>query len=117
MSDSPQTVSAEVVDDTGTVIVNDSRPDNLADDEFWPCTHRAVIKAACAIQERDGVISDSGVFVSPDEGWEEESVVRFQGLQDVARAKRFIAAKFPGWKIVETDSDGKTTVVGLSTRG
>ena len=52
--------------------MNDSRPDNLADDKFWACTYREVIKAACAIQERDGVIPDSSVFISPDEGWEEE---------------------------------------------
>ena len=60
MSDSPKAVNAEVVDDTGAMIVDDSRPDNLADDEFWPCTYRAVIKAACAIQERDGVIPEYG---------------------------------------------------------
>jgi hypothetical protein len=29
MSDSPQVVSSVVVDETGTVIVHDSRPDNL----------------------------------------------------------------------------------------
>ena len=41
------------------------------------------------------------VFVSPDEGWEGE---------DVERAQRFVTTKFPGWKIVETDSDGETRV-------
>jgi hypothetical protein len=48
----------------------------------------------------------AGVFISPDEGWKEK---------DASRAQRFVAAKFPGWKIVEIDSDGKTTVVGLPT--
>ena len=71
-----------------------------------PAPNRAVVKAACAIQERDGVIPDSGVFISPDEGWETE---------DVVRAQRFVAAKLPGWRIVETDSNGDTKIVELST--
>ena len=45
------------------------------------------------------------VFVSPDEGWEGE---------DVERAQRFVSAKFPNWRIVETDSEGETRVVELS---
>jgi hypothetical protein len=100
MSDSPQTVNAEVVDDTGAVIAYDARPDNLADDKFWACTYRAVIKAACVVQERDS-------------GWvNKEDVI---SDTDVARAQRFVAAKFPDWRIVETDSDGETRVVELST--
>ena len=90
------------------MIVHDSRPDNLEEGQFWACTYRAVIKAACAIQERDSVIPESGVFISPDEGWDEE---------DVARAQGFVTTKFPGWKIVETDSDGETRVVELSASG
>ena len=46
MSDHYPVISSTVVDETGTVIVHDSRPDNLADDEFWACTYRIVIKAA-----------------------------------------------------------------------
>jgi hypothetical protein len=110
MSDSPQIVSSVVVDETGTAIVHDSRPDNLEEDEFWACTHRAVIKAACVIQERDGVIPESGVFVSPDA----LDRVGLEG-EDVTRAQQFVTAKFPGWRIVETDSNGETRVVELST--
>ena len=87
MSDNSQIISSVVVDETGTVIVHDARPDNLEEDKFWYCTHRAVIKAACAIQERDSVIPESGVFVSPDEGWDRE---------DVERAQRFVSVNFPG---------------------
>ena len=98
MIDNSQIVSSVVVDETGAVIVlelwhfgsHDSRPDNLEEGKFWSCTYRAVIKAACAIQERDGVIPESEVFVSPDEGWEGET--------DVTRAQKFVTAKFPGWK-------------------
>ena len=61
MSDHSQVINSVVVDETGTVIVHDSRPDNLEEDKFWSCTYRAVIKAACAIQERDGVIPESGL--------------------------------------------------------
>ena len=75
------------------------------EDEFWACTYRAVISAACVIQERDGVISDTGVFISPDEGWDEE---------DVARAQRFVAAKLPGGRITETHEDGDTRTVDLA---
>jgi hypothetical protein len=129
MSDSSQIVSSVVVDETGTVIVHDARPDNLEEGQFWSCTHRAVIKAACAIQKRDSVIPESGVFVSPDEGRVIVSPPRPDNLEedkfwsctyralwdeeDVTRAQSFISAKFPGWKIVETDSDGETRVVEL----
>ena len=100
MNDDPQIVSSVIVDETGTVIAHDARPDNLADDEFWACTYRAVIKAACVVQERDS-------------GWvNKEDVI---SDTDVARAQPFVSAKFPGWRIVETDSDGKTRVVELST--
>ena len=52
MSDNPQVVGSVVVDSAGTVIAYDAHPDNLADDEFWSCTYRAIIKAACAIRAR-----------------------------------------------------------------
>ena len=82
------------------MIAHDARPDNLADDEFWACTYRAVIKAACVAQERDsGWVNQEGVISDTD----------------VARAQRFVTTKFPGWKIVETDSDGETRVVELSS--
>ena len=100
MSDHYPVISSTVVDETGTVIAHDARPDNLADDEFWACTYRAVIKAACVVQERDS-------------GWvNKEDVI---SDTDVARAQPFVSAKFPGWRIVETDSDGETRVVELST--
>ena len=100
MSDNAQIISSVVVDETGTVIAHDARPDNLADDKFWACTYRAVIKAACVVQERDS-------------GWvNKEDVI---SDTDVARAQQFISAKFPGWKIEETDSDGETRVVELSS--
>ena len=109
MSDNPQIVSSVVVDDTGTVIAHDARPDNLEEDEFWACTHRAVIKAACAIQGRDGVIPESGVFVSPD-------ALDRVGLKgkDVTRAQRFVTTKFPGGRIIETYEDGDTKTVDLA---
>ena len=122
MSNDPQVVSSIVVDGDGTVIAYAARPDDLADDEFWACTYRAVINAACVIQERDGVISDTGVFISPDdtgvfispdEGWEEEDVARAQ-REDVARAQRFVADKLPGGRIIETDEDGDTRIVDLA---
>ena len=46
------------------------------------------------------------MFVSPDEGWDEE---------DVAKAQRFVAAKLPGGRIIETYGDGDTKTVDLAT--
>ena len=106
MSNNPQVVRSVVVDGEGTVIAFDERPDNLADDEFWSCTYRAVISAACVIQERDSVISASGVFISPDEGWHED--------EDAARAHQFVADKLPGGRIIETYEDGDTRTVDLA---
>ena len=106
MSNDPQVVSSVVVDGDSTVIAYDARPDDLAEGEFWLCTHRAVINAACVIQERDGVISDTGVFVSPDEGWHED--------EDAARAHQFVADKLPGGRIIETYEDGDTRIVDLA---
>lgn len=106
MSDNSQVVSSVVVDGDGTVIAYDARPDDLADDEFWSCTYRAVISAACVIQERDGVIPASGVFISPDEGWHED--------EDAARAHQFVADKLPGGRIIETYEDGDTRTVDLA---